>query len=476
MSDMDDLLDFEDGGIDFPTNENYDLTTASTTIEKITKIEVATEEKSGDDNETLVKQDTFDFDNLEEFNINDSDFLKKKISESLENNSLENKNIDNDNNNDNSDNIDESLLKKDDGDIKSSKNLKSSEKEEGEILNSNDTTNSNNNNNNTNNANKQLKQKQKDSSQQQQTSSPQKQIPSLQAAQRHHQQQQQLHFHQMQQQQQLLILQQQQLLANQNAQNFRGRNLRKNNDWRQPNLNAGAFLNGVMSPFRPGFAPGQMIGPNIHVNPNFARLRPHVLPFGNPLMQYPGGPHMNMLPYQGQMEIPQYHPSMNPMAGRVARRQMNSSPSGANQQQRHPSSQSQTSSSSSPSKRKFPDNGFEQKESDNKRSSTSNNNSFNNTRNLGRPITKVAPQSTTPSSTGGSNSNKLIISNVDENVTKRELQALASNVPGGPLSIIINRESSSAEIIFKTLDGAKLFRRKYNRSVLGSSNIIINFS
>ncbi|CAJ0832815.1 5782_t:CDS:2 [Entrophospora sp. SA101] len=387
MSDMDDLLDFEDGGIDFPTNENYDLTTASTTIdgvknveviEKITKIEVATEDKSGDDNETLVKQDTFDFDNLEEFNINDSDFLKKKISESLENNSLENKNIDNDNNNDNSDNIDESLLKKDDGDIKSSKNLKSSEKEEGEILNSNDTTNSNNNNNNTNNANKQLKQKQKDSSQQQQTSSPQKQIPSLQAAQRHHQQQQQLHFHQMQQQQQLLILQQQQLLANQNAQNFRGRNLRKNNDWRQPNLNAGAFLNGVMSPFRPGFAPGQMIGPNIHVNPNFARLRPHVLPFGNPLMQYPGGPHMNMLPYQGQMEIPQYHPSMNPMAGRVARRQMNSSPSG-------------------------------------------------------KPITKVAPQSTTPSSTGGSNSNKLIISNVDENVTKRELQALASNVPGGPL-------------------------------------------
>ncbi|CAJ0827135.1 8680_t:CDS:2 [Entrophospora sp. SA101] len=374
MSDMDDLLDFEDGGIDFPTNENYDLTTASTTIgniiddkmfdldEKITKIEVATEDKSGDDNETLVKQDTFDFDNLEEFNINDSDFLKK-------NNSLENKNIDNDNNNDNSDNIDESLLKKDDGDIKSSKNLKSSEKEEGEILNSNDTTNSNNNNNNTNNANKQLKQKQKDSSQQQQTSSPQKQIPSLQAAQRHHQQQQQLHFHQMQQQQQLLILQQQQLLANQNAQNFRGRNLRKNNDWRQPNLNAGAFLNGVMSPFRPGFAPGQMIGPNIHVNPNFARLRPHVLPFGNPLMQYPGGPHMNMLPYQGQMEIPQYHPSMNPMAGRV-----------------------------------------------------------------GKPITKVAPQSTTPSSTGGSNSNKLIISNVDENVTKRELQALASNVPGGPLN------------------------------------------
>ncbi|CAJ0844932.1 21451_t:CDS:2 [Entrophospora sp. SA101] len=314
MSDMDDLLDFEDGGIDFPTNENYDLTTASTTIgniiddkmfdldEKITKIEVATEDKSGDDNETLVKQDTFDFDNLEEFNINDSDFLKKKISESLENNSLENKNIDNDNNNDNSDNIDESLLKKDDGDIKSSKNLKSSEKEEA--------TN------------------------------------------------------------------QQQLLANQNAQNFRGRNLRKNNDWRQPNLNAGAFLNGVMSPFRPGFAPGQMIGPNIHVNPNFARLRPHVLPFGNPLMQYPGGPHMNMLPYQGQMEIPQYHPSMNPMAGRVARRQMNSSPSGANQQQRHPSSQSQTSSSSSPSKRKFPDNGFEQKESDNKRSSTSNNNSL----------------------------------------------------------------------------------------------------
>ncbi|CAH1763084.1 11829_t:CDS:2 [Entrophospora sp. SA101] len=302
MSDMDDLLDFEDGGIDFPTNENYDLTTASTTIdgvknveviEKITKIEVATEDKSGDDNETLVKQDTFDFDNLEEFNINDSDFLKN-------------------------------------------------------------------------------------SSQQQQTSSPQKQIPSLQAAQRHHQQQQQLHFHQMQQQQQLLILQQQQLLANQNAQNFRGRNLRKNNDWRQPNLNAGAFLNGVMSPFRPGFAPGQMIGPNIHVNPNFARLRPHVLPFGNPLMQYPGGPHMNMLPYQGQMEIPQYHPSMNPMAGRVARRQMNSSPSG-------------------------------------------------------KPITKVAPQSTTPSSTGGSNSNKLIISNVDENVTKRELQALASNVPGGPL-------------------------------------------
>ena len=60
---------------------------------------------------------------------------------------------------------------------------------------------------------------------------------------------------------------------------------------------------------------GQMIGPNIHVNPNFARLRPHVLPFGNPLMQYPGGPHVNMLPFQGQMDIPQYHPSMNPMAG-----------------------------------------------------------------------------------------------------------------------------------------------------------------
>src|SRR5437870_3682017 len=66
-------------------------------LEKITKIEVATEEKSGDDNETLVKQDTFDFDNLEEFNINDSDFLKSynninNVGDNDDDNSNKNKN------------------------------------------------------------------------------------------------------------------------------------------------------------------------------------------------------------------------------------------------------------------------------------------------------------------------------------------------------------------------------------------------
>jgi hypothetical protein len=128
-----------------------------------------------------------------------------------------------------------------------------------------------------------------------------------------------------------------------------------------------------------------MIGPNIHVNPNFARLRPHALPFGNPMSQYPmgsGGPPMNMMPYQGQMDMHPYHSSMTPIgsgrgnnssyAGRGSSPGFNHntiSPRRPTSQQN--SNQTQRPIQSSP-KRKVPNDGFDQKEPDNKKISVTN--------------------------------------------------------------------------------------------------------
>ncbi len=129
-----------------------------------------------------------------------------------------------------------------------------------------------------------------------------------------------------------------------------------------------------------------MIGPNIHVNPNFARLRPHALPFGNPINQYPmgsGGPPMNMMPYQGQMDMHPYHPSMTPMGG--GRGNNNSYGRGGSPGFNHHGSistrrpqisqqnnnQPQRPTQSSP-KRKVPNDGFDQKEPDSKKISVTN--------------------------------------------------------------------------------------------------------
>ncbi|RHZ50932.1 hypothetical protein Glove_487g15 [Diversispora epigaea] len=469
--------------------------------------------------------------------------------------------------------------------------------------------------------------------------------------------------------------QQQSNHTQQSNQNFRRSGIRRNNDWR-PGNTGGEFFNGT---FRTGFGPGMegmpgmpmgqipmgnpmipnlsgpIIGPNIHVNPNFARLRPHAFPFANPVTQFQpigsGGPHMNMMPYQNQMEIPPFHPSMGPMVGgrggnnnsfsrggstfnhhnaMSSRRQVNQQQSNNNN-----NNQNQRTIPSSLSKRKTPADGFEQKEPANKRNATNGksvvqdnkdnnksnasntvdrtnktanttsektlksgiptlatnkepslssiktksnsnlatsgsasnskptsaksvlkqvqrpvkNNSiksqtvFNTSSNVksvakssvkppsaqnttskptlssSKPVTssskpatslkstlsksttqitsnaksvneKSASNTTTNNTTttnittnaanaGGkvlAASNKLKISNVGDSVTKRELQSLASAVPGGFSLITLERVDNSAEITFKTLDGARIFRRKHNRSQLGGSNVVINFS
>ncbi|CAG8469884.1 16095_t:CDS:2 [Acaulospora morrowiae] len=396
--------------------------------------------------------------------------------------------------------------------------------------------------------------------------------------------------------------------SQQNNQNFRGRGMRRN-DWRPGN----EFFNGNMSSFRSGFGPGiegmpgmpipmgnpmipnmnipgPMIGPNIHVNPNFARLRPHALPFANQMGQFPpmgsGGPPMNMMPFQGQMDISPFHPSMSPMGGRgnnnsFAARGGNSAfnhhsalpsrrPVGQQQNNQNP----RMTSSSLP-KRKTPVDGFEQKEPANKKnaangksvasetkpaasttntqkvvdrtkpvpvntgkdsssthsernfksglptpantnattttkpklnttpaalastSSTSSSKSTNkpisrqiqktaSTKAVPKPVVKTSSAvnsstqatSQTKSTVNANNgktaagSNRLTIANVDESVTKRDLQTLANSIPGGFSSITLDRTGHSAEIAFKTVEGAKLFRRIHNRSQLGGSNIV----
>ncbi|CAI2164511.1 19369_t:CDS:2 [Funneliformis geosporum] len=371
-----------------------------------------------------------------------------------------------------------------------------------------------------------------------------------------------------------------------------GRGSRRNNDWRPVN-NSGSFLNNNMSSFRSGFGPGlegmpgipmgqmplnnpsmlpnlnmppgPMIGPNIHVNPNFARLRPHALPFGNPINQYPmgSGPPMNMMPYQGQMEMHPYHPSMAPMGG--GRGNSNSygvrgvSPGFSHHNsisppRRLPVSQQNNQRPIPSPKRKVPNDGFDQKEPDSKKISVTNGKSSapdakptsssqknaekskvtvttvttkdtsgpavkasnskqgtataitskaasvatknkvaptsdnrsgsTSTKQPPKPVQKPAPKniirslpskpsvassetskSTAAPSTAASSVgvNKLTIGNVVEGVTKRDIQDLANKIPGGILSITFDRSAQTAEVSFKTSEGAKLFRRKYNR-------------
>ncbi|KAF0435106.1 hypothetical protein F8M41_004820 [Gigaspora margarita] len=425
---------------------------------------------------------------------------------------------------------------------------KSPEKEDGEIINQSSSTDNN-----------------KQAQQQKQTQS-QQQSPAQKQSQQQRASQQQSNHH-----------------SQQNSQNYRGRGGRRNNEWNQGNT-GGEFFNGGMSAFRSGYGPGldgmsgipigqmsmgPMIGPNIHVNPNFARLRPHALPFINPMTQYhmgAGGHPMNMIPYQGQMEMPHYHSPMggrgnnafmargvNPVFGHHNNSMSTRKP--ANQQ-----SNMQRTTQATPSKRKAPNDGFDQKEQDNKKTvttngkpqtpenksttspsqknvdraktssttttaknssnsipekpskpgisspntnkalatklkrrtdtppseSTSASKSMQDSKLTTKSVPKTTPNSlpeAVPSKSSSSNANgpmangtnKLTIDNLD-GVNKRELQTMAGGVPGGFTSVTVDRVARTAEIIFKTVDGAKMFRRKYNRSVLGKSNIIINFS
>ncbi|GBB92013.1 hypothetical protein RclHR1_01950025 [Rhizophagus clarus] len=455
--------------------------------------------------------------------------------------------------------------------IKSKRTSKSPEKEDGEILNASTS------------ADKQIQQQ----SQKQKLSQSQQQIQT--------QRQAQTQRTQTQRQQQQNNQQQQ------NLQNYRGRGGRRNNDWRPINNN-NSFLNSGMSSFRPGFGPGLegmpgmqmgqmplnnppmlippgMIGPNIHVNPNFARLRPHTLPFGNPMSQYPmgsGGPPMNMMPYQGQMDIHPYHPSITPMTS--GRGNNNSyggrggSP-GFNHNSispRRPTNQqnnNQTQRPMQPSpKRKVPNDGFEQKEPDSKKISVANGKSpvpdtksssalqknveknkavpspatknsssppaakvsnskqgisITNTnktasataknkispasnsatsstlvKQTSKPMQKPTPKNTARNastkadaasspiskpttkadSAPSSGGNKLTIRNVVKNVTRRDIQDLANKVPIGFSTITFDRSAQTAEVEFETPEGAKMFRRMHNRSLLHGSNIVINFS
>ncbi|RIA97491.1 hypothetical protein C1645_752323 [Glomus cerebriforme] len=321
-----------------------------------------------------------------------------------------------------------------------------------------------------------------------------------------------------------------------------------------------------------------MIGPNIHVNPNFARLRPHTLPFGNPMGQYPmgsGGPPMNMMPYQGQMDMHPYHPSITTMAsgrgnnnsyvGRGGSPGFNSSISPRRPTSQQNNNQSQRPMQPSP-KRKVPNDGFDQKEPDSKKISvtngkssipdakstsvsqknvekskavsspvtknssippavkTSNSKQGTSTANINKTASAAAKNKTAPASSNTSSStsakqapksvqkptpkntaknapakasaasspsskstaktdgasssggNKLTIRNVVKNVTKRDIQDLANKVPIGFSSITFDRSAQTAEVVFESTEGAKMFRRMHNRSLLYGSNIVINFS
>ncbi|CAG8437232.1 5079_t:CDS:2 [Diversispora eburnea] len=317
--------------------------------------------------------------------------------------------------------------------------------------------------------------------------------------------------------------QQQSNHTQQSNQNFRRSGIRRNNDWR-PGNTGGEFFNGT---FRTGFGPGMegmpgmpmgqipmgnpmipnlpgpIIGPNIHVNPNFARLRPHAFSFTNPVTQFQpigsGGPHMNMMPYQNQMDIPPFHPPMGPMVG---------GRSGNNNSFSRGGSTFNHHAISSLSKRKTPADGFEQKEPANKRNATNGksvvqDNKDNNKSNASNTVDRTNKTANTASektlksgiptlatnketslssiktksnsnlAASGSASNskptsaKSVLKQVQRTVknnpiksqtivTKRELQSLASAVPGGFSLITLERVDNSAEITFKTLDGVNL--------------------
>ncbi|CAG8549071.1 10228_t:CDS:2 [Paraglomus brasilianum] len=70
----------------------------------------------------------------------------------------------------------------------------------------------------------------------------------------------------------------------------------------------------------------------------------------------------------------------------------------------------------------------------------------------------------------------VVISNITGDVTQREIQRMASEVPNGYLTVQIDRVGQKASIVFKSPEGAKIFRRKFNKSVLGGVNIDIKIT
>ncbi|CAG8483814.1 10455_t:CDS:2 [Paraglomus occultum] len=70
----------------------------------------------------------------------------------------------------------------------------------------------------------------------------------------------------------------------------------------------------------------------------------------------------------------------------------------------------------------------------------------------------------------------VVISNITGDVTQREIQRMASEAPNGYLTVQIDRVGEKASIVFKSPEGAKIFRRKFNKSVLGGVNVDIKIT
>ena len=74
----------------------------------------------------------------------------------------------------------------------------------------------------------------------------------------------------------------------------------------------------------------------------------------------------------------------------------------------------------------------------------------------------TTPSSPIPISTTGKSS-KLIISNLSDAVTVKEIRALGQTVQGGIKDIDIDRDTQKATVVFNNAEAAVIFRRKYNR-------------
>ncbi|KAI7875948.1 hypothetical protein K492DRAFT_172944 [Lichtheimia hyalospora FSU 10163] len=87
----------------------------------------------------------------------------------------------------------------------------------------------------------------------------------------------------------------------------------------------------------------------------------------------------------------------------------------------------------------------------------------------------ATPSSPIPISTTGKSS-KLVISNLSDAVTVKEIRALGQTVQGGIKDIDIDRDTQKATVTFNNAEAAVIFRRKYNRSLLGENHIQVSFA
>ncbi|KAI9270587.1 hypothetical protein BDA99DRAFT_324259 [Phascolomyces articulosus] len=91
---------------------------------------------------------------------------------------------------------------------------------------------------------------------------------------------------------------------------------------------------------------------------------------------------------------------------------------------------------------------------------------------IGRQRGEASP-TPPPSSTSGK-ATTLLIKNLSDSTTEADIRQFGQAIPGGITHVALDKQQ--AKVTLKNPESAVLFRRKYNRTALKGSHIVISFS